>query len=231
MTIIGTSRSCRSPSSARVPTASRKCITARSVRNMPRRSCGKWLVEITLKCHFDQVQSITITAQEEMKFMWGEKKEPVAPVRETPPPQPALSAAREPVREVRAPEPVRDPAPRGGIATIGKSLTVKGNIGGTEDLYIDGEVEGSIDLRDNNITVGPNGRVNAGLHARDIVVLGRVKGNVRAVERLEIRKIGSLIGDIITARVVIEDGAYFKGSIDIQKPGAKAEPAPASSVG
>ncbi len=162
--------------------------------------------------------------------MWGEKKEPVAPVRETPPPQPALSAAREPVREVRAPEPVRDPAPRGGIATIGKSLTVKGNIGGTEDLYIDGEVEGSIDLRDNNITVGPNGRVNAGLHARDIVVLGRVKGNVRAVERLEIRKIGSLIGDIITARVVIEDGAYFKGSIDIQKAVTSAPgPSPAAA--
>ncbi len=115
----------------------------------------------------------------------------------------------------------RESALRGGIATIGKNLVVKGNIGGGEDLYVDGEMEGSVELKDNNVTVGPNGRVNANLHARDVVVLGRVKGNVRAVERLEIRKTGSLIGDIITARVVIEDGAYFKGSIDIQK-GASA---------
>jgi cytoskeletal protein CcmA (bactofilin family) len=165
--------------------------------------------------------------------MWGDKKEPLTPMREnTPQPAPPI-VSREPARDVRAPEPARDPAPRGGIATIGKSLVIKGTISGTEDLYIDGEVEGAIELKDNNITVGPNGRVNAGLHARDIVVLGRVKGNVRAIERLEIRKVGSLIGDIITARVVIEDGAYFKGSIDIQKgvtapPTAPAAPAPAA---
>jgi cytoskeletal protein CcmA (bactofilin family) len=157
--------------------------------------------------------------------MWNRQKDEMAPpIRETPPPAPPL---REAARDVRAPEPPREPALRGGIATIGKNLIIKGNVGGGEDLYIDGEVEGSVELKDNNITVGPNGRVNANLHARDIVVLGRVKGNVRAVERLEIRKTGSLIGDIITARVVIEDGAYFKGSIDIQKGAAAAPPAPA----
>jgi cytoskeletal protein CcmA (bactofilin family) len=148
--------------------------------------------------------------------MWNRQKdEPPPPIRETPAPAPVREAARE----VRAPEPPREREStlRGGIATIGKNLVVKGNVSGSEDLYIDGELEGSVDLRDNNITVGPNGRVNANLHARDIVVLGRLKGNVRAVERLEIRKTGSLIGDIVTARVVIEDGAYFKGSIDIQK--------------
>jgi len=157
--------------------------------------------------------------------MWNRQKDEMAPpVRETPPPAPPF---REAAREVRAPEPPREPALRGGIATIGKNLIVKGNVGGGEDLYIDGEVEGSVELKDNNITVGPNGRVNANLHARDIVVLGRVKGNVRAVERLEIRKTGSLIGDIVTARVVIEDGAYFKGSIDIQKGAPAPPPAPA----
>ncbi len=158
--------------------------------------------------------------------MWGKEEKPMPPARETPqpvytPPAPAERSA-DTSREVPA---------RGGIATIGKSLSIKGQISGTEDLYIDGEVEGTVELKDHNITVGPNGRVNANLHGRDVVVLGRVKGNIRAVDRLEIRKTGSLMGDIITARVVIEDGAYFKGSIDIQKPGAKAEPAPASSVG
>ena len=161
--------------------------------------------------------------------MWNKKEEPPAPaLKETLPPPPV----REPVREVRAPEPPRDSSLRGGIATVGKSLIIKGNVGGSEDLYIDGEVEGSVELKDNNITIGPNGRVNASLHARDIVVLGRVKGNVKAIERLELRKTGSLVGDIITARVVIEDGAYFKGSIDIQKAGAAAasSAAPAAQV-
>jgi len=158
--------------------------------------------------------------------MWNRQKDEIAPpVRETSPPAPAV---REAAREVRPPETQRESALRGGIATIGKNLVVKGNISGGEDLYVDGELEGSVELKDNNITVGPNGRVNASLHARDIVVLGRLKGNVRAVERLEIRKTGSLIGDIVTARVVIEDGAYFKGSIDIQKGGAAPAAVPAS---
>jgi len=160
--------------------------------------------------------------------MWNRQKDEIGPpVRETP--APALPV-REAAREVRPPEPQqRESSLRGGIATIGKNLVVKGNVSGGEDLYVDGELEGSVELKDNNITVGPNGRVNANLHARDIVVLGRLKGNVRAVERLEIRKTGSLIGDIITARVVIEDGAYFKGSIDIQKGAVASSPAPASA--
>jgi cytoskeletal protein CcmA (bactofilin family) len=160
--------------------------------------------------------------------MWNRKQDEVAPpVRETPAPPPPV---REAAREVRPSEPQRESALRGGIATVGKNLVVKGNVSGGEDLYVDGELEGSVELKDNNITIGPNGRVSANLHARDIVVLGRLKGNVRAVERLEIRKTGSLIGDIITARVVIEDGAYFKGSIDIQKGTAASAPAAAPSV-
>ena len=159
--------------------------------------------------------------------MWGKDEKVAPPVRE-------VHHAPPPVAHVpeRAPEPVREaPLRGGGIATIGKSVVVKGQISGSEDLYIDGEVEGTVELRDNNITVGPNGRLNANVHAKDIIVLGRVKGNVRSTERLEIRKSGSLVGDIITARVVIEDGAYFKGSIDIQKPGAaKAEPPVAAAA-
>jgi cytoskeletal protein CcmA (bactofilin family) len=157
--------------------------------------------------------------------MWGKEEKPAPPVRETPQPVYTPPAPAE-----RSIESSRDLSVRGGIATIGKSLSMKGQISGTEDLYIDGEVEGTVELKDNNITVGPNGRVNANLHGRDVVVLGRVKGNIRAVDRLEIRKTGSLMGDIITARVVIEDGAYFKGSIDIQKPGAKTEAAPAAGA-
>jgi cytoskeletal protein CcmA (bactofilin family) len=159
--------------------------------------------------------------------MWNRQKDEIAPpARETP--MSAPPPVREAARDMRPPEPQqRESTLRGGIATIGKNLIVKGNVSGGEDLYVDGELEGSVELKDNNITVGPNGRVNANLHARDIVVLGRLKGNVRAVERLEIRKTGSLIGDIVTARVVIEDGAYFKGSIDIQKGAAASPPAPA----
>jgi cytoskeletal protein CcmA (bactofilin family) len=158
--------------------------------------------------------------------MWKRKDEepPPPPTREilSPPPPPKPMAA----------EPPREPAVmRSGMATIGKGLAVKGSIGGSEDLYVDGEVEGAIELRENNITIGPNGKVHANVTARDIVVLGRIKGNVRAGDRLELRKTGSLIGDIVTARIIIEDGAYFKGSIDIQKPGvAAAPPAPAPAA-
>ncbi len=116
--------------------------------------------------------------------------------------------------------------PKGAVAHIGKSVLVKGELSGSEDLYIDGQVEGTIELREHNLTVGPNGRVDANINAKEIILLGTVKGNVRAAERVEIRKSGSLIGDLVAARVVIEEGAYFKGSIDIQK-AAAAGPKPA----
>lgn len=112
---------------------------------------------------------------------------------------------------------------RGGMAHIGKSVLVKGELSGNEDLYIDGEIEGTVELKDHNLTIGPNGRVKANLNAKEIVVLGKVQGNVRASDKLEIRKSGSLVGDIITARITIEDGAYFKGSIDIQRQEARPE--------
>ena len=112
-----------------------------------------------------------------------------------------------------------------GAASIGKSVTIKGQIFSREDLMVDGEIEGAIELNDHRLTVGPNGRVRAGIKAREIVVLGTIDGNVEALDKIDIRKDAKLVGDIKTARIIIEDGAYFKGSIDIVK---NETPKPAS---
>jgi cytoskeletal protein CcmA (bactofilin family) len=120
--------------------------------------------------------------------------------------------------------------PTGEQATIGKSLIVKGEVSGSESLYIDGKVEGAINLPGNRVTVGRNGQVAANITAREVVVLGKVRGNIQASDRVDIRSEGSLTGDVAAARISIEDGAYFKGGIDIRKPGdtkngaAAAEP-------
>ena len=114
----------------------------------------------------------------------------------------------------------------GDQATIGKSLVVKGEISGSESLYIDGKVEGSINLPGNRVTVGRNGQVAATIMAREIVVLGKIRGNCQASDRVDIRAEGSLTGDVIAARISIEDGAFFKGGIDIRKPGTDAKNAP-----
>jgi len=117
------------------------------------------------------------------------------------------------------------PATQGGAATgeqatIGKSLVIKGEVSGSESLYIDGKVEGSINLAGNRVTVGRNGQVAANISAREIVVLGKVRGNVTASDRVDIRSEGSLTGDVTAQRISIEDGAFFKGGIDIRKPGS-----------
>jgi cytoskeletal protein CcmA (bactofilin family) len=113
---------------------------------------------------------------------------------------------------------------RGGSATIGKAVKINGQIYSREDLYVDGDVEGTIELLDHKLTIGPNGKVHAGVKAREVVALGSIQGNVEASDRIEIRKDAKLVGDIKTARIVIEDGAYFKGSIDIVKSEPKAAP-------
>ena len=122
--------------------------------------------------------------------------------------------------------------PARGSASIGKSVTIKGQIFSREDLIVDGEIEGAIELNDHRLTVGPNGRVRAGIKAREIVVLGSIEGNVEALDKIDIRKDAKLIGDIKTARIVIEDGAYFKGSIDIVKTDApkQAQPRPQAAA-
>jgi cytoskeletal protein CcmA (bactofilin family) len=118
-------------------------------------------------------------------------------------------------------------APAGEQATIGKSLVVKGEVSGSESLFIDGKVEGAINLPGNRVTVGRNGQVAANIMAREVVVLGKVRGNISASDRVDIRSEGSLTGDVAAARISIEDGAYFKGGIDIRKPGdTKNGPAP-----
>lgn len=104
-----------------------------------------------------------------------------------------------------------------GSATIGKAVMIKGQIFSREDLVIDGEVEGTVEAQDHRVTVGPNGKVQASVKAREIVVLGAIHGNVDATDKIDIRKDAKLVGDIKTSRIVIEDGAYFKGSIDIIK--------------
>ena len=112
----------------------------------------------------------------------------------------------------------------GEQATIGKSLVIKGEVSGSESLYIDGKIEGAINLPGNRVTIGRNGQVAANIMAREVVVLGKVRGNVHASDRIDIRSEGSLTGDVIAARISIEDGAFFKGGIDIRKPGAEAKP-------
>jgi cytoskeletal protein CcmA (bactofilin family) len=119
--------------------------------------------------------------------------------------------------------------PTGEQATIGKSLFVKGEVSGSESLYIDGKVEGAINLPGNRVTVGRNGQVAASISAREVVVLGKVKGNVQASDRVDIRSEGSLTGDVTAARISIEDGAFFKGGIDIRKAGDAKPLTPAAT--
>jgi cytoskeletal protein CcmA (bactofilin family) len=150
--------------------------------------------------------------------MWNNKR------REdeiTPKAAPVQPVAPEPQKE-RTPlstAPIRtvELEPNRGAASIGKSVTIKGQIFSREDLIVDGEIEGAIELNEHRLTVGPNGRVRAGIKAREIVVLGTIDGNVEALDKIDIRKDAKLVGDIKTARIIIEDGAYFKGSIDIVK--------------
>jgi cytoskeletal protein CcmA (bactofilin family) len=117
--------------------------------------------------------------------------------------------------------------PRGTAAVLGKSVIVKGQIYSREDLTIDGEVEGSVECQEHRLTIGPNGRVKAGVKAREVVVLGTIHGDVETSDKIEIRKDAKLVGDIKTARIGIEDGAYFKGNIDIVRPEPKVAAAPA----
>jgi len=106
------------------------------------------------------------------------------------------------------------PAPRSS-ATIGKAVTIKGEIYSEEDLFIDGKVEGFLELKEHKLTVGPNGRADTNIVAREVVVLGTVHGNIDAEHKITIRKDGNVVGNIKTTGIIIEDDAYFKGSIDI----------------
>ena len=116
-----------------------------------------------------------------------------------------------------------DPS-RSEVAHIGKSVLIKGELSGSEDLYFDGEIEGSFDLGSHSLTIGPNGRIRANVRAKDVVVNGKVDGDVSGSERVELRRSALMVGNIVTRRVVIEEGAFFKGQLDIQREAAKEIP-------
>ena len=115
------------------------------------------------------------------------------------------------------------------FAHIGKSVIIKGELSGSEDLYVDGQVEGSIELSGNKLIIGPHGQVRANVNAKGVIVQGKLEGNIRASERAELTKSAIAVGDIVTQRVAIEEGAYFKGKVDIQREMSKTEGKPASS--
>jgi cytoskeletal protein CcmA (bactofilin family) len=172
--------------------------------------------------------------------MWNRRKEE----EQQPPPKPV--AAQPPAQPIK-PQPAKEmspmssvpsrptesfDAPRAGNAVLGKSVVVKGQILSREDLTVDGEVEGTIEMQEHRLTIGPNGKVRASVKAREVIVLGTLHGNVETGDRIDIRKEAKLVGDIRTARIMIEDGAYFKGNVDIvraevPKPAAAA---PAASA-
>jgi cytoskeletal protein CcmA (bactofilin family) len=115
-----------------------------------------------------------------------------------PPPVPAENAGATPL-----------------VAVIGRNMVIIGTVKSSEDLYVDGEVQGTLDVENSRLTIGPNGKANAGAKAREVEVMGRIEGDVETLEKISIRKGGQLVGDLKAAGIVIEDGAYFKGSIDI----------------
>ena len=162
--------------------------------------------------------------------MWNRRKDEEFAIKPaSAPPTPSV-LAKEGIPMSTLPGRTNEPHfdnPRGGSAVLGKSVIVKGQIFSREDLTIDGEVEGTVELQEHRLTVGPNGKVLAGIKAREIVVLGTIHGNVETTDKIDIRKDAKLVGDIKTARVVIEDGAYFKGNIDIVRAEVpKPQPAP-----
>ena len=175
----------------------------------------------TQKCGFE---SLTPTQERIYRHMWKPTNQPQTPGSRpaTPEPErPVMSTPAAPAMpEPAAPRPVTTTT--ADQATIGKSLVIKGEVTGSESLYIDGRVEGSINLSGNRVTVGRNGVVSANINAREIVVLGKVRGNLTASDRVDIRSDGSLTGDVVAARISIEDGAFFKGGIDIRKGGQPA---------
>ncbi|HTI51551.1 MAG TPA: polymer-forming cytoskeletal protein [Planctomycetaceae bacterium] len=137
-------------------------------------------------------------------------------------------AASSPSLASTAPRANAGPAVPRQCATIGSSMYIKGEIKTHEELLVDGEVEGSLESH-SLLTVGPNGKVRANIKAREVVILGSVRGNVEVSEKIAIREQGSLVGDIKTAGISIDDGAYFKGSIDIVRPEPRVTTKPVKS--
>jgi cytoskeletal protein CcmA (bactofilin family) len=151
--------------------------------------------------------------------MW-KRDEAVKPSAPAPAP-----AAHQPVSTAPAPQPENRRIER-DVVNIGKSVVIKGELNGSEDLTIEGHVEGKIELKDHVLTIGPNGRIKAQVLAKSVIVLGEVNGNVTATEKVDIRDGGSVDGDIISPRVAIAEGAHFRGTVDMQRktPSQQAQP-------
>src|SRR3954463_732089 len=143
------------------------------------------------------------------------------------PPSGQPTAASQPPAPTQPGAPAPRPEPSHSMerdnVNIGKSVVIKGELNGSEDLTIEGQVEGTIQLRDHVLTIGPNGKIKAQVFAKSVIVLGEVTGNVTASEKVDIREKGSVDGDIISPRVAIAEGAHFRGSVDMQRK-AGAEP-------
>ena len=116
------------------------------------------------------------------------------------------------------------------VVNIGKSVVIKGELNGSENLTIEGQVEGKIELKDHVLTIGPNGKIKAQVLAKALIVVGEVNGNITASEKVEIRDGGSVDGDIVSPRVAIAEGAHFRGSVDMQRKAGQAAPPPRSGV-
>ena len=155
--------------------------------------------------------------------MW-KRDESVKPAT---PPAPAAPAAAQAAAAPSTGE-RRTSQFQGANVNIGKSVVIKGELSGSEDLTIEGHVEGRIELKDNVLTIGPNGKIRAEVFSKAVIVLGEVVGNVTASEKVDIRDNGSVDGDISSPRVAIAEGAHFRGSVDMQRAGTKTSAAPAA---
>ena len=154
---------------------------------------------------------------EAVKPTGGQPAGPAAPA--APSYQPASASA--------APQPDTRRIERGDVVNIGKSVVIKGELNGSEDLTIEGHVEGKIELKDHVLTIGPNGKIKAQVFAKAVIVLGEVNGNVTATEKVDIRDNGSVDGDIVSPRVAIAEGAHFRGTVDMQRKGGQVtQPSP-----
>jgi cytoskeletal protein CcmA (bactofilin family) len=142
--------------------------------------------------------------------------------------KPTVAPSTPAVQSHGSPAPTPQPETRHqtgrDVVNIGKSVVIKGELNGSEDLTIEGQVEGKIELKDHVLTIGPNGKIKAQVFAKALIVLGEVNGNVNATEKVEIRDGGSVDGDIVSPRVAIAEGAHFRGSVDMQrKPGQQGQ--------
>ena len=153
--------------------------------------------------------------------MWKARPEDNRPMTLSPsqPAQPASAPVASAPSSATSPKEPAKPLSetRADVGHIGKSVVIRGELTGNEDLYLDGEIEGNVNLRDHKLVIGPNGKIKATITARDVVVHGRVEGNLTASDRVELKRNCTLIGDVSTQRIVIEDGAFFKGAIDIKE--------------